>query len=72
MASWAVGPPRERWCLDFEELDEELELELPLKSFEILLIFNRLSVFPTHTRGLSNGADFVFARLHSVPRDRCV
>lgn len=72
MASWAVGPPRERWCLDFEELDEELELELPLKNFEILLIFSRFSVFPTRARALSNCADFVFALLHSVPRDRCV
>lgn len=38
MASWGEGPPRDRWCLDFEELDE-LELELPLNNFDILLIF---------------------------------
>lgn len=38
MASWGDGPPFDR-CLDFEELDElELLDELPLKSFEILLI----------------------------------
>lgn len=43
MASCGVGPPRDRWCLDFDELDElELELELPLNSFEILLIFPQL------------------------------
>lgn len=41
MASCGVGPPRDRWCLDFDELDE-LELELPLNSFEILLIFPQL------------------------------
>lgn len=34
MASWAEGPPRDRWCLD--ELDEP---ELPLNNFAILLIF---------------------------------
>lgn len=39
MASWAEGPPRDRWCLDLEELDE-FELALPLKSCEILLIFS--------------------------------
>lgn len=45
MASWGDGPPFDR-CLDFEEL-EELELldELPLKSFEILLI---LAPFPVN------------------------
>lgn len=40
-ASWVVGAPRDRWCLDLEELDEELELELPLNSFAILLMFRR-------------------------------
>lgn len=38
MASWGEGPPLDRWCLDFEELDEEPEPELPLNNLEILLI----------------------------------
>lgn len=41
-ASCVVGAPRDRWCLDFEELDEEPELELPLNNFDILLMFCRL------------------------------
>lgn len=39
-ASWVVGAPRDRWCLDLEELDEELEL--PLNSFDILLMVRRV------------------------------
>lgn len=40
MASCGEGPPRDRWCLDLDELDE-LELELPLNNFDILLIFSQ-------------------------------
>lgn len=44
MASCGLGPPFDRWCLDLEELDDEPELlELPLKSFDILLIFGLFS-----------------------------